>query len=164
MSRAEGNQADRFSTEAHGPTREWLNRLAGWRGTRAADVRRMAVRHYRDLIAWQLADAFATEVGELVHRSAAARDDVPYRTQILSAAESVASNVAEGFLRYSPAEFARFLNYALGSLAEAETRLQHGVRRGYFAAPATNAAQLLARRTLTAIIGLKKSQTSATRD
>ena len=117
-----------------------------------------AARHYRDLIAWQLAELFATEVQRLVRDSAGARDDFRFRDQLLGAAESVSSNVAEGFLRFSPGDFGRFLTYALGSLAEAETRLEHGVRRDYFSSTGTDAARLLARRTLTAIVRLKQSQ------
>lgn len=118
----------------------------------------MAVRHYRDLIAWQLAEAFTAEIGRLVDASPNGQADLLYCRQLLGAAESVGSNVAEGFLRCSPADFARFLSYALGSLAEAETRLQHGVRRRFFAEDDTVAAQILARRTLTAIVRLKQSQ------
>jgi len=117
-----------------------------------------AVRHYRDLIAWQLADLFAADVQKLIHASTSAHGDFRFRNQLLGAAEGVSSNVAEGFLRFSSADFARFLNYALGSLAEAETRLEHGVRRGYFSSADTATTRHLARRTLTAIVRLKQSQ------
>lgn len=117
----------------------------------------MAIRHYRHLISWQLADRFSAEVQRLVHESPVAQSDQRYREQLLGAAEGVSANVAEGFLRFSRADFARFLSYALGSLGEAETRLQHGVRRRYFTDADTAAAQQLARRALTAIIRLKRS-------
>ena len=42
-------------------------------------------------------------------------------------------NVAEGFRRYVPAEFSRFLGYALSSMEEAVRRVRDGVDRGYFA-------------------------------
>lgn len=118
----------------------------------------MGVRHYRDLIAWQLAMAFAAEVTGLVRGSPGAERDREYRNQLLGAAESVASNVAEGFLRFSRAEFRRFLDYALGSLVEAETRLDHGVARKYFSQDDTAKANRLARRALTAMVRLKQSQ------
>lgn len=105
-----------------------------------------------------MAELFATELQKLLHASAGARADLRYRDQLLGAAEGVGSNIAEGFLRFSPADFARFLTYALGSLVEAETRLEHGVRRGYFSSDDTTAARQLARRTLTAIVRLKQSQ------
>ena len=117
----------------------------------------MGVRRYRDLYAWQLADAFCAEVNRLIELSGAARLDTRYRDQLLGAAESVAGNVAEGFLRFSSADFSRFLSYALGSLGEAESRLRNGVRRGYFHASEIAAAETLARRALTAIVRLKRS-------
>ena len=118
----------------------------------------MGVRHYRELIAWQLADRLAAEIARAANSSPEASADQGYRRQLLGAVEGIGSNIAEGFLRYSRADFARFLAYALGSLAEAETRLEHGVRRGYFDASDIANARALARRTLTAIVRLKQSQ------
>ena len=45
---------------------------------------------------------------------------------------SVASNIAEGFARRSPADFARFVTFAKGSLAETQVHLRSGFDRGYF--------------------------------
>jgi four helix bundle protein len=87
---------------------------------------RVAVRRYQDLIAWQLADEFGRAVEQIVQRSSAASRDFRYRDQILDAASAVAADVAEGFLRYSAATFVQFLDYALGSLVEAEQRLRSG--------------------------------------
>ena len=44
----------------------------------------------------------------------------------------VEADVAEGFARKNPGEFANFLRFALASLAEARTRLKDGVARGCF--------------------------------
>ena len=46
------------------------------------------------------------------------------------AARSVAANIAEGFWRYHHADFARFLNIALGSLGEAEDHLESAKTSG----------------------------------
>jgi four helix bundle protein len=75
------------------------------------------VRDYKELMAWQLADEMQT----LVHRAAARpafdrRWDL--RRQLVRAAESPCANLAEGFARYHPREFARFVRIAKGSLAE----------------------------------------------
>jgi len=118
----------------------------------------MAVRSYRDLIAWQLADRFKKEVFRLLRESPDAWNDLRFRNQLLDAATSVTSNLAEGFLRYSPGEFRKFIDYGLGSLAEAEGRLDDGIELRYFRADACAQAFLLARRCLTASIRLKQSQ------
>jgi len=115
------------------------------------------VRRYRDLIAWQLADEFRQEVFRLVRASPVAWADLRYKGQLVDAATSVPTNIAEGFLRCSP-EIRRFLDFSLGSLAEAETRLTAGVDLGYFEKKDCEHAQRLARRCLVATIRLKQSQ------
>ena len=80
----------------------------------------MGVRRYQDLIAWQMAEAFKTEVVGLVHESKGASANLRYRSQLLAAAQNISANVVEGFLRNSPGDFRRFLGMALGSVGEAE--------------------------------------------
>jgi four helix bundle protein len=118
----------------------------------------MAVRHYRDLIAWQTADEFKREVFKLLQANKDASNNRRYRHQLIGAASGVAANIAEGFLRCAPAEFCRFIDYGLGSLVEAETPLMDGVALGYFTADSCTAALQLARRCLTACVRLKQSQ------
>jgi four helix bundle protein len=97
-------------------------------------------------------------VYRLVREHPGAHDDRRYRGQLFSSAESVASNIAEGFVRYSAADFVRFLDYALASLVEAQSRLEDGVGRGYFDLSACGEAQRLGRRTFVAALRLKQSQ------
>ena len=118
----------------------------------------MGVRHFKALIAWQLADAFKLEVQQIVRESREASADLRYRGQLLDAAGAVSKDIAEGFLRHSAATFVRFLDYGLGSLVEAETRLQDGIERDYLAQSKCDEAFRLARRCLTATIRLKHSQ------
>jgi len=94
----------------------------------------------------------------IVGSSGAAQADYRYRDQLLGAASAVSKDVTEGFLRHSAATFARFLDYGLGSLVEAETRLTDGVERGYFTDAQCAQGFRLARRCLTAMVRLKKSQ------
>jgi four helix bundle protein len=117
-----------------------------------------SVRRYQDLIAWQTGDAFHDEIARLIEGSPAARRNFKFCDQILDAAESVPHNIAEGFLRYSSRELCRFIDIALGSLVEAESRLRKRIRRKYFAAADCEAAFRLACRCLSASIKLKKSQ------
>lgn len=92
----------------------------------------MGAKNLGELVTWQLADRFRSEVTALVLASPGASRDYRYRGQLLEAASGVASNVAEGFSRRWPLDFARFLDYAISGLAESESRLKDGVLRRYF--------------------------------
>ena len=105
-----------------------------------------------------LRDDFKREVARLVYASSMAFGNYRYRDQLLSASSDVSKDIAEGFLRCSPLVFAGFLDYALGSLAEAEGRLKDGVERQYFLPAEGARAGQLARRCLTATVRLKQSQ------
>ena len=118
----------------------------------------MAVRRYQDLIAWQLGEAFKLEVFRLVRASDGARCDHRFRSQLLEAARAVPANVIEGFLRYAPREFVRFIGFSIGSLGEAESRLRDGIQLRYFTEAECAGALHLARRCLTASVRLKRSQ------
>jgi four helix bundle protein len=72
-----------------------------------------------DLLAWQDARAFAGMVYRVTAAGSIARD-FALRDQFRRAAVSVMCNIAEGFGRGGPAEFARFLDIARGSAAECQ--------------------------------------------
>jgi four helix bundle protein len=118
----------------------------------------MLVRHYRELVAWQLAQEFKEEIVRLVRSSSAASGNKRYQEQLLDAATSVAANLVEGFLRFSPGDFRRFIDCSLASLGEAEVRLKDGILLGYFTERDCVTAFRLAKRCLTASVRLKKSQ------
>jgi four helix bundle protein len=52
--------------------------------------------------------------------------------QLQRAAVSISSNIAEGAARSSDADFAHFLDFALGSAFEVETQLKIAKNVGYF--------------------------------
>src|SRR5262245_38161039 len=90
----------------------------------------MAVRDYRELIAWQK----AMDLVELVYRSSAAfpREEMFGLTQqVRKAAVSVPSNIAEGQGRASVRDFQNFLCIARGSLQEMETQILIAERLRY---------------------------------
>ena len=98
-----------------------------------------------DLIVWRLACEFEGRVLDLVKRTPAGRD-FKFASQLTDAASSVPSNIAEGFHRFRAPEFAQFLRYSRASLAEAEKRLNTGVRRNYFRQSEIDPMLRLARR------------------
>lgn len=90
-----------------------------------------AAKRFEDLIVWQLSVHVRDAVYALTETGGASRD-FKFRDQIRDAASSAPRNIAEGFLRYSPPEFAQFMNIAKGSLGETQNHLLHGKQQKYF--------------------------------
>jgi len=90
----------------------------------------VAVRDFRDLVAWQLLNELRCEVVAFTATAEVARD-FRYCNQVRDASAATTRDIAEGFGRYRPKEFARFCEYALGSLNEAQASLIDGRDRGY---------------------------------
>jgi hypothetical protein len=68
------------------------------------------------------------------------------------------ANINEGFSRCTPGDFARYLDFAVGSLAGTEAWLRDGIDRGYFEADACAPALRLKRRSWMAAVRLKQAQ------
>ena len=79
-------------------------------------------RSYRDLIAWQKAMKFVTEIYDSTQRFPS-EERYGLTNQLRRASVSVPSNIAEGRARFSQKEFHHFLSQARGSLVEIETQL-----------------------------------------
>lgn len=90
----------------------------------------MGARRFEDLECWQLAHALKLEVYEILERDRVKRD-FKFCDQIRDSAASATSNIAEGFGRFRPTEFARFLEIAKGSLSETQDRLIDARARQY---------------------------------
>lgn len=82
----------------------------------------MGARNFREYSVWQEAVDFATFIYEVTGK-------MPWFEkkglcdQLQRAAVSISSNIAEGAARSSDADFAHFLDFALGSAFEVETQL-----------------------------------------
>jgi four helix bundle protein len=74
-------------------------------------------RTFRDLLVWQTAHKFVLGVYQFTE-SFPDREKYGLSHQMRRAAVSIPANIAEGFGKRSPAEKARFLNIAEGSLEE----------------------------------------------
>jgi four helix bundle protein len=94
----------------------------------------MGARDFRELIAWQLSYELKCEVLAFTANGPAAKD-FKYRDQIRDSSSSAPSNIAEGFGRFRPGDFARFLEIAVASLKETQNHLIDGLDRGYLANP-----------------------------
>lgn len=103
------------------------------------------VRRYQDLAVWQIADELRLEVYRLV-AAGPAFDDWRFRDQIRNAAGSVAANIVEGYRRFSPKDFARFLQIAYASAGETQHWLEDGCARGHWTESEIDAARRLLRR------------------
>ena len=90
----------------------------------------MGVKTFRDLRAWQSARTFKLAIYRLTEAGALSRD-FQLRDQLRESAASAVSQVVEGFGRFNPRDFARFLSIAKASLMEAQNHLEDAVDRGY---------------------------------
>ena len=97
-------------------------------------------KHFRELVAWQLAFELREQVLRLTKSGPASRDR-RFCEQLNDSCRSIAANIAEGFGRYQPGDFARFLSIARGSLDETENHLRDGVASNYF--PATSVGPVI---------------------
>jgi four helix bundle protein len=104
----------------------------------------MGAKILEELNAYRAARTLKLEVYRLVRAHPDANSDYRFRSQLFEAAASNEVNIAEGFRRFLPGEFAHFLGFALGSREETVRRIQDGIDRGYFRPDACAAAFELA--------------------
>lgn len=92
------------------------------------------MRSYKDLEVWKKSIDFVEDIYKVT-------GDFPKNeiygltSQMTRAAISIPSNIAEGSVRRSSAEFARFIGIARGSAAELETQLIIARRLNYISEP-----------------------------
>jgi four helix bundle protein len=107
----------------------------------------------RDLRAWQSSREFKLAIYRLTAEGGLARD-FRLRDQLREAAASAVSQVAEGFGRFNPADFARFLGMAKASIVEVQNHLQDAVDRGHISEETRSEHELLAKSALRDLIAL----------
>ena len=116
----------------------------------------MAIRNYRDLVAWQVSMDLVEAVCHLTKRFPK-EELYALSTQVRRAAFSIPSNIAEGQGRRRDREFAQFLRVAHGSLREVETQVLIAERLNYIDAAAANVVLELANKAGQLITGLLNS-------
>ena len=104
-------------------------------------------RSPENLLAWQLCEELADLVMAITAEGPSSRD-FPFCDQIRRASGGPAPNIAEGFGRFTPREFAHYLRIAISSLMETRTFLLRGRRRSYWPPDTCAAALALCERAL----------------
>src|SRR5690349_12422288 len=100
----------------------------------------MAFVRFQDLAVYQLAEALADAVWDIVRAwDGLARDTVG--KQLVRSADSVGANIAEGCGRQSHNDNRRFVRIARGSLLETQHWLRRAFRRGLLTAEQTAVLQ-----------------------
>jgi four helix bundle protein len=105
---------------------------------------------FEDLLSWQRMMELNVEILRITEHGPASRD-YTFRDEIRDAADSAQRNVAEGFGRYGPIEFARFLDFSRASAQETKALLRKGLAAGYWGPEDHARLEALATRGLQAV-------------
>ena len=103
----------------------------------------MTVRSYKDLVVWQRAIDLLVEVYK-VTALYPVEERFGLAAHTRRSAVSISSNIAEGYARYSRAEYVRYVEIAYGSAAELESQLIAADRLGFIPAGQLHVFELLA--------------------
>ena len=116
-------------------------------------------KDFTELIAWQRADELEQFVQEIIKRPLLARDH-DYCSQTSDAAASGPRNIAEGYARFAPAQFANFLRIAIGSEAETKNQILKAWQRGGITDEELSRGMMLCKRAIGAAVGLRRYESS----
>jgi four helix bundle protein len=108
------------------------------------------VDRFEDLLTWQLMHQADTEIRRVADQPPISTD-FKFRDQITDAADSAVRNGAEGFARYNPGEFARFLDVSRASATEVRACLKTARSAGYISTQDFDRLDALVRRGLQAV-------------
>jgi four helix bundle protein len=107
-------------------------------------------KRFEDLLSWQRMHELNIEVWKATNTGPVTRD-FRFVSEIRDAADSSERNVAEGFGRYGPPQFANFLDFSRASAMETKSLLKKGLCVGYFTAESYERLDNLAERGLQAV-------------
>ncbi len=82
----------------------------------------MVARTYRELVCWQLSNDLKRRVYAFTARVPVSKD-FEFCKQVRGSARGAPRTIAEGFGRFRPPEFARYLEFARASLIETQNHL-----------------------------------------
>jgi len=113
----------------------------------------MRAKNFRELRAWQTAYHFKLRIYELIEEGPLSQDE-RLHTQLRDGVASAPAQIAEGFGRFDPLDFARFVKMARASILECQNHLQDAVDRNHITEQLREAHDKLAREALIEIGGL----------
>jgi four helix bundle protein len=93
----------------------------------------MGARHFRELVCWQLSSDLKRRVYAFIAMDHVSRD-FEFCNQIRGSARGAPRTIAEGFGRFRPADFARYLEFARASLIETQNHLDDALDCRYLSA------------------------------
>jgi four helix bundle protein len=114
-----------------------------------------SARDFTELIAWQRADELERFAQALIRHPLLERDR-DFCEQTADAAASAPRNIAEGFGRFAPAQFANSLRIAIGSELETKNQILKAWQRGALSNDEYGAATVLCKRAIGAAVGLRR--------
>jgi len=125
------------------------------------------VEKFEDLVCWQKARELVNLIYSISRNNTLSRD-YGLRDQLRRAAVSSMTNVAEGFARFHPGDFIRFLDIAQSSAVEVKSLMYVVLDQGYLATDKVIKVQNVAEETTKTTKGLlrflyNKTQKSTTR-
>ena len=110
-------------------------------------------RDHEEFDAWQLANELRTRMRPILARPEL-RNDFDLWKQLRRAVRSPCPNIAEGFSRFKPLDFANFVRIAKASLSEFIDHMQEAEACGYTTPVETAELIILAKRARGAATGL----------
>jgi four helix bundle protein len=113
----------------------------------------VGAHRFTELRAWQACDVYKKAVYRLCSREPLSTD-WDRRVQLERAVAGASAHVAEGFGRFNPADFARFLVLARSSLMESQNHLGDLVDKGYVTEDTRLECNALAETALQEVTGL----------
>jgi four helix bundle protein len=99
-------------------------------GAPLASAFRMIAQRYQDLDCWQLSNDLKLRVYALIAKPPASKD-FEFCDQIRRSARGAPRTISEGFGRFRPKDFARYLEFARASLMETQNHLTDARDSGY---------------------------------
>jgi len=112
--------------------------------------------NFEKLEVWQKAILFANSVYSIT-RSFPDNERFGLTSQMRRAAVSISSNIAEGSSRFSNRNFARFIEYATGSVFEVVSQARIGLHQGFLDQDAHDTLWRLADEQGKMLSGLRRS-------